>query len=307
MSAIISKSELPQFLLDLLAAVPASGGGVHPWLFKVSRQLHAHRTAEEIFALLRASVDGCGRCVPDSEILAAIKDAAECAWKPNATASHITKPRPKWPSRDAPRIAEILADPFSIYRMWEASPARLEPGGWPSEMILEILFPGDPLLCIGKTMAEFSTAPRSSFHNLSEQSLIVPSAMSATHGKRKADGKPSMHTLENTGPRQYLVCEFDTGTQDEQSTIIHHLAKFAPLVMVLSSGGKSLHSWFLCQGATDDEQRRFFRYAVSLGADPATWTRSQFVRMPEGWRADKGTLQAVFYFDFEIVNGGIEL
>src|SRR5690349_17937377 len=33
-----------------------------------------------------------------------------------------------------------------------------------------------------------------------------------------------------------------------------------------------------------------FAYAVSLGADPATWTRSQFVRMPGG-RRDNGKVQ----------------
>ena len=30
------------------------------------------------------------------------------------------------------------------------------------------------------------------------------------------------------------------------------------------------------------------RYAVSLGADRATWTRSQFVRMPDGLRSKGG-------------------
>lgn len=37
------------------------------------------------------------------------------------------------------------------------------------------------------------------------------------------------------------------------------------------------------------------RYAVSLGADHATWTRSQFVRLPDGTR-DNGHRQAVYYF-----------
>lgn len=304
MKASLDKGELPQFLLDMIAAVPAHGGGVHQWLFKTSRQLHAHRNEDAIFALLRASVDGCGRSVPDSEIQAAIKDAAGCAWKASGTARPIEKPRPKWPARDENRITEILAEPFTLYDLWEASPARLEPGAWTSEMIVETLFPGDPLLCVGQSMREFTTAPRSSFHELSKQALLVPSAMSATHGKRKSDGQESMHTLSNTGPRQYLVCEFDTGTQDEQSTIIHHLAGYAPLVLVTSSGGKSLHSWFTCANVTEDAQRRFFRYAVALGADPATWTRSQFVRMPEGTR-DNGNRQECFYFNYDSAVGGV--
>jgi len=42
--------------------------------------------------------------------------------------------------------------------------------------------------------------------------------------------------------------------------------------------------------------------AVKLGADPATWSRSQFCRMPDG-RRDDGCRQTVFYFN----PGGIKL
>jgi hypothetical protein len=38
------------------------------------------------------------------------------------------------------------------------------------------------------------------------------------------------------------------------------------------------------------------QYAVSLGADRATWTRSQFVRMPDGARGN-GERQTVFFFN----------
>jgi hypothetical protein len=48
----------------------------------------------------------------------------------------------------------------------------------------------------------------------------------------------------------------------------------------------------------DEKVARFFRYAVSLGADPATWTRSQFVRVPDGTR-DNGRRQTVFFLNFK--------
>jgi hypothetical protein len=38
------------------------------------------------------------------------------------------------------------------------------------------------------------------------------------------------------------------------------------------------------------------RYAVSLGADHAPWTRSQFVRIPDGTH-ENGRRQPVFYFN----------
>jgi hypothetical protein len=43
-------------------------------------------------------------------------------------------------------------------------------------------------------------------------------------------------------------------------------------------------------------------HAVSLGADPATWLKSQFVRMPDGLR-DNGKRQRVLYFNPKLVEG----
>ena len=42
---------LPPFVDEMLAAPPQAGaGGVHNWLFRVARQLHAHLPAGEIVA-----------------------------------------------------------------------------------------------------------------------------------------------------------------------------------------------------------------------------------------------------------------
>ena len=121
--------------------------------------------------------------------------------------------------------------------------------------------------------------------------------MSAPTGLTK-EGKESAHALSNTGPRRFLIVEFDQGTLDEHATLLGHLAGFAPLVCAVHSGGKSLHGWFYVHGQPEDRILKFFRYAVSLGADPATWTRSQFVRMPDGTR-DNGKRQTVFFLSFK--------
>ena len=126
--------------------------------------------------------------------------------------------------------------------------------------------------------------------------LVVPSPMTSKFGQTQ-DGKPSQHTLDSTGARRFLVAEFDSGGLDEHAAVIWHLRKFLPLVMVLHSGGKSLHAWWNCGGFPEERLLRFFRYAVSLGADPPTWTRSQFVRVPQGWREDKQAVQAVHFFN----------
>jgi hypothetical protein len=76
-----------------------------------------------------------------------------------------------------------------------------------------------------------------------------------------------------------------------------HLAGYAPLVCAVHSGNKSLHGWFFVQGQADEKVLRFFRYAAALGADSATWSRSQFVRVPDGQR-DNGGRQTVYYLNF---------
>jgi hypothetical protein len=68
--------------------------------------------------------------------------------------------------------------------------------------------------------------------------------------------------------------------------------------MVLHSGNKSLHGWFSCQGADTETHHEFFKYAVSLGADRATWRLNQLVRLPDGQR-DNGKRQQVLYWDPE--------
>jgi hypothetical protein len=159
------------------------------------------------------------------------------------------------------------------------------------------LFPGDSLLCVGQSDSDFDTLARKTWRGkLASKQLIVPSPMKARLGRRKKDGKLSAHTLDNTGDRRFLVCEFDTGTTDEHAALLLHLASRAPLVLAVHSGGKSLHGWFYCAGQPEEKLRRFMEYAVTLGADPATWSRCQFCRMPDGTRSN-GNRQTVFFFN----------
>lgn len=297
-----NKGELPQFLKDLISSPPRHGDGVHNWLFKVSRQLHAHRDSEEIFQLLAASVEGCGRRVPEHEIRAAIEASKSCAWQPNGTyAQGTTSNAPKWPATNEIQRAKIITQTaVGLADLWESSPTSCNDDAPDAEWFIDALFPGNPLLCVGTSSQSFETKPREDLRGaLNDCSLIVPSPMSALTGKRKSDGKESAHTLDNTGPRKYLVTEFDKGSYDEQAAIIQHLSRLAPLSAVVSSGGKSLHAWWHCEGVPEATVRHFFTYGVTLGADPATWTPSQFVRLPGGWRADKQARQNVFFFNPE--------
>lgn len=187
---------------------------------------------------------------------------------------------------------------LALADLWELSRPRIEDSGQHTEEIVDKLFPDNPLLCCGKSSQEFDTRPRESWRGeLSALQFVVPSPMSAVTGTTK-DGKESKHTLANTGALRFLICEFDTGTLDEHAALLLHLGTFAPLVCAVHSGNKSLHGWFFVHRQPDAKVEKFFRYAVSLGADHMTWTRSQFVRMPDGTR-ENGSRQTVFFTNFK--------
>jgi hypothetical protein len=291
------KTDIPAFAREMLSAPPAAGTGVHNWLFCVARQLHAHLPAGEIVALLESRVADCGRNVPRTEIIAAVQNALACAWQPNGNAAP-TPAMPKWPCLNQNSRKAILRDGGGLADLWELSKHRIEDSEQHAEAIMDKLFPGNPLLCCGASSSVFDTRPRDDWRgDLSKLALIVPSPMSDVTGLTK-DGKESKHTLANTGPRRFLICEFDTGTADDHAAILLDLAGFAPLVCAVHSGGKSLHGWFYVYGQPEAKVEKFFRYAVSLGADRATWTRSQFVRMPDGTR-ENGNRQTVFILNFK--------
>ena len=85
--------QLPPFLQELIAAPPRAGEGVHNWLFRVARQLHAHLPAGEIVNLLENRAQGCGRHVSRKDIEDAVKNSIPCAWQPKGNAAPVQSVR----------------------------------------------------------------------------------------------------------------------------------------------------------------------------------------------------------------------
>jgi hypothetical protein len=287
---------LPLRLQRLIGSCPQAGSGVHPWIFKAACKLQHRQTPAESFAIIAAAVSGCGRDVPDREIWDAIEYLGQSKDHRGSRRSGNRRIRQRWPLVDGKQRAKaICKGKVSLEMLRMLSPESLaeqEP-----QRFLELLFPGNPLICVGQSNCCFYTAKRSQFAaDLPKCSLIVPSPMKSVWGVTRPGGL-SMHSLDNTGPRKYLITEFDGGTFDEQAAIIWHLKKSAPLAMVVHSGGKSLHAWWSCQGVDESKLRRWMEWAVALGADSRMWTPCQFARMPGGWREDKGKRQDVVYFD----------
>ncbi len=287
--------ELPQFVRDLIASIPSRGQGLNNWLFRVARVLHPYRQQTEIVALLQAVT--AGESIKAGEIERAVANSASVAWHPGQANAPR---RVAWPKVNQEQREAVIASTGGLADLQEISPIRYEDAAPHTEEIIDRLFPDNPLLCCGASSSNFNTRPREDWRGgLSRLQFIVPSPMTALTGKTK-DGRISAHTLDNTGARRFLVVEQDSGSPDDQAGVLLHLASKAPLALAVHSGSKSIHGWFYCQGQPEDRLCSFMRHAVAIGCDRATWTRSQFVRIPDGTR-DNGSRQAVYYSNPEIV------
>ena len=180
-------SDLPQFLLDLIGNPPASGDGVHLWLFRVARQLHAHRKEEDIFWLFKVSLENCGRVVPDREIWDAVNNSKVVAWQPRKPGDPVLQLHKEKIEPDFDAIDCIVRSGYGLADVWEQSPVRLEGEKSYTEEIIDVVFPGNPLLCCGKSKSVFATRRRKTWRGrLSDLSLIVPSPMTAVEGLTQA-------------------------------------------------------------------------------------------------------------------------
>jgi len=172
--------------------------------------------------------------------------------------------------------------------------------GLKTEELLRLLYPKDSFLCMGSKFNVFRTKPIEEF--IKELRLggnlpyLVPNPMKSLHG-RTQEGKTSYRCRENAGHWNYQVVEFDDEpSHDNQAKFLFELRKYLPLVMVLNSGGKSLHAWFKCPEDNPNKLSKFVDYALFLGADTKIKQPEQLFRAPNQIR-DNGNRQQVLYFD----------
>ncbi len=267
---------------------------MHAWLYSCARQLHAHWQPSQIFEALQSACRGVGRYVPDREIRDAVNNSQSTAWTRDGAKQAFQRGdfverdsatvAERWPKfcpamRDA-RIADALAAGACFDRFEDDD----------CDDVIDDLFPGVEWLCLasGHPATARSRRREKWLFEAGRCDLIVPSPMTGPSGKR-LDGKLSHRCLENTGERRWLVIEFDSGTMREQAALHWHFAECSSingwprLKLVVFSGMKSLHGWYGPVGS-EDVARTMMEYAVIHGADTATWTRCQLVRLPGGLR-----------------------
>jgi hypothetical protein len=135
--------------------------------------------------------------------------------------------------------------------------------------------------------------------------LAVPNLAHSRTG-RTQEGSLSKRSLSMFPHRDYIVLESDLGegTEDTQAALIQFTQKVLKQrpVMVLHSGGKSLHSWWSMRSLEEMKVERLLRELAGL-FDTAALSRHQFFRLPNGWRdvgAEEPVVkQKVILFDHE--------
>ncbi len=228
-------------------------------------------------------------------------DPSRLQFKTDTSPSHRYSPpppRPKKPEPNPSLIQKVIESaPFKYLgdftRKGDPINHNLSPAVW-----LRKIYKKDELLCLAEsiytpetyTLSEWIDFQASGRISLRDYQYIVPNPMVFRYGIT-TEGKESPRTKTNTGRRTFQIIEIDPPANgqlaklltppDNQAKILAHLAEYRPLVMIVDSGGKSLHGWFR---ATDQNFEEFLDYAVRLGADPSLKDKSKLVRLPDGTR-----------------------
>lgn len=235
-----------------------------------------------------------------------------------------TQASKRFPVCDMDMVRAVVKNGISFEELKKRSPISNPK----QSEVLAALFKPDELLCAG----HMSFAPkiyllpedtrRWSFTNAQ---FIVPSPMSAARGLTK-DAKISARSHSNTGPRRWLVIECDFRPADAESlgvkstfdlcaAVLWKLNEYRPLVLVVSSGSKSLHGWFPVQPNEPEtyKKSRFWKFiagACKLGADSSSERKCQWMRMPGGIRRSENgkimigadgrpIIQEIVYFNLD--------
>ena len=185
-------ANLPAHVLSLLAEKPVRGGGLNDWLFYASSDLAKRGwTTEEITEFLeRETTD-----TKPGEIERAVERGRLKSQGKLHTSGNRT---PKWPSVNNEQRAAIIAEGCNLETLWAVSPVPCKADQPDVEEVIDILFPGNPLLCVGQSKEVCMTQERDKWRGkLPDRQLIVPSPMSARIGKNQ-DGKESKRCLDVT-------------------------------------------------------------------------------------------------------------
>lgn len=275
---------------------PDSGKGVHKWIYYAACSCRrAGIAAHWAIALIEQAMTRDPQ--PSNEVEQAVNAAYSIKSE--------TKASKRFPVCDMDMVRAVVKNGLSLEELKKRSPVSNPK----QSEVLAALFKPHELLCAGRMSynPQIHVLPEDTgLWSFSNAQFIVPSPMSAARGLTK-DGKISVRSHSNTGPRRWLVIECDFKTKDADSlgvrttfdlcaAVLWKLTEYRPLVLVVSSGSKSLHGWFPVQPNEPEtyEKSRLWRFiarACKLGADSSSEKKCQWMRMPGGIRrSDNGKI-----------------
>ena len=188
-------------------------------------------------------------------------------------------------------------------------------GTHPKDIVHRLFEPTD-VLCIQKTGREGGTLVRCSDlpDDISPYKFLNPSTFKKVEGldveQPGGEIKHMTRCNENVKKRPFMVLEYDgtKGMSDGElraaverfTTFAFCLAKFAPLVLAVDTGNKSIHFWYDTSKTKPDIVAKFFAQARMHGADKQLAVKSQIARMPNVSSSGEGRdAQTVLFFDPE--------
>jgi len=227
-----------------------------------------------------------------------------------------------WPHRDDTKLEKLWREhPATPANVVIASPIPIAEQVFYPLDILALLHPEDALLYLSprkeitgeiKTLAEW----RVDHSDIACWAMCVPNAMSKRIGVNQ-EGSPSVRCRDTScgfDGMRYAVAEpdFDADVplvqagvppQHLSASVVLNRIPRERIVMVVDSGGKSLHAWLNVNGLTKSQRDGFFQRGCTYGVDPAGRLPEQQFRLPNGTRhiqtdgGDTLAVQRVLFFN----------
>tara|TARA_R110000796_G_scaffold251769_1_gene383950 strand:+ start:13762 stop:15999 length:2238 start_codon:yes stop_codon:yes gene_type:complete len=191
----------------------------------------------------------------------------------------------------------------------EASPGDVKT---PPGEIIKAIFNPDDVINIQRTGREAGTLVKVSElpADLDGYKFLGPATFKKLEGVDvpQPDGSTKHMTRcnANVRARHMMVFEFDYKRDDPDgpaklerfNTFCDTVAKFIPRILVLDTGGKSIHNCFDARLASPKDLEAVFNIGIQHGADKQMGVKSQVGRMPNVSSAGDGRdAQTVLYFD----------
>lgn len=180
--------------------------------------------------------------------------------------------------------------------------------------IIQSLFDAEDIINIQFTGYEAGTLVKCSElpDALPAYKFLNPSTFKKIEGAdvEQPDGSMKRMTRCNANVRErpYMVLEYDgkKGMSEQElaagverfTTFAMTVARFAPLVLAVDTGNKSIHFWYDTRKTKPTVVSKFFALARLHGTDKQLAVKSQIARMPNVSSGEQGRdAQTVVYFD----------